>query len=246
MFAASLIATKDVKESSALDHDFHRANIRPSVALVITTPAKVGESWRYGRVVCSLKDAATQSSTPMRHSIELVKKVEALVAEQDALVSQEGGTLLEGRSKPYGFIIRSDGGSDRNPKNASVPLAMVYAFLKLDADILICQITAVDVSHVNEVEGVMPVANVVLQNQAYARQSMGPDFEEIFRPAATSKKICATIEKEGSLGLTAWRDSLKPIRNEIESRFKKFLIPEKEFWYRSQRRTKTFCMLGRK
>ncbi len=57
---------------------------------------------------------------------------------------------------------------------------MVYAFLKLDADILICQITAADVSHVNEVEGVMPVANVVLQNQAYAWQSMGPDFEEIF------------------------------------------------------------------
>jgi hypothetical protein len=77
------------------------------------------------------------------------------------------------------------------------------------------------VSHVNEVEGVMPVANVVLQNQAYARQCMGPNFEAIFRPASTAKKIRSTIEKEGLLGLTAWRDSLMPVRKEIESRFKK-------------------------
>jgi hypothetical protein len=214
----------NAKEPSALDHDFHRANIRPSIALVVSTPAKVGESWRYGRVVCSLKDAATQVSTPMRHSIELVKKVEALVTEEDAIVAEEASVsaeVLEGTSKPYGFIIRSDGGSDRNPKNASVQLAMVYAFLKLDADILICQITAADVSHVNEVEGVMPVANVVLQNQAYARQSMGPDFEEIFWPAGTAKKIRATIDKKGFLGLTAWRDSLMPVMKDIESCFKK-------------------------
>ena len=219
--AASLASSKDVKESSALDHDFHRANVRPSIALVITTPATVGESWRYGRVVCSLKDAATQSSTPMHHSIEPVKKIEALVVEEDTLVSRAAGSLLEGTSKPYSFIIRSDGGSDRNPKNASVQLAMVYAFLKLKADLLICLITAADVSHVNEVEGVMPVANIVLQNQAYARQSMGQDFEETFRPAATAKKIRETIQKVGSPGLTAWRDSLKPVVDQIEERFKK-------------------------
>jgi hypothetical protein len=107
--AASLIPVTDAKDPSALDHDFHRASIRLSIALVVSTPAKVGESWRYGRVICSLKDAATQSSTPMRHSIELVKKVEALVAEEDSLDalvrSPEDGTLLEGTSKPYGFII---------------------------------------------------------------------------------------------------------------------------------------------
>jgi hypothetical protein len=76
--AASLITGK---ETSTLDHDFHRANMRPSIVLVISSPRKVGESWQHGRVVCSLKDAVTQSSTAMHHIIELIKKVEALVAE---------------------------------------------------------------------------------------------------------------------------------------------------------------------
>lgn len=69
---ASLIALQDTSKPYALDHDFHRANICPSMALVIKTPESVTQSWRHGRLLCSIKESATQVSTAMRHAVELV------------------------------------------------------------------------------------------------------------------------------------------------------------------------------
>ena len=63
---------------------------------------------------------------------------------------------------PYSFLIRSDGGTDRNPKNANVQIGCTNFFLQNDIDFVIYLITAADISHVNEVEGVMPIANLVL------------------------------------------------------------------------------------
>ena len=81
---------------------------------------------------------------------------------------------------PYSFLIRSDGGHDRNPRNASVQIGCIYNFLQNDLDFVIYLITAPDVSHVNEVEGVMPVANIALQNQAYCRETMSHEMEYKF------------------------------------------------------------------
>ena len=67
-----MLLTRSKTESTALDHDYHRANIRPSVTLVIKTPVK-GNSWRKGTVNISLKDGALEQSTSMRHSVELSK-----------------------------------------------------------------------------------------------------------------------------------------------------------------------------
>ena len=57
-------------------------------------------------------------------------------------------------------------------------LSSIYKFLANDLYFLTQLVTAADISHVNEVEGIIPLANVVLQNQAYARKNMTDDMEE--------------------------------------------------------------------
>ena len=50
-------------------------------------------------------------------------------------------------------------------------------------------VTTADTSYINEVEGVMPLANVVLQNQACTREKLTDDMKKIFKPASSSKMI---------------------------------------------------------
>jgi hypothetical protein len=69
---------------------------------------------------------------------------------------------LENTSMPFVLVQRSDGGADRNPKNASVIVALIHTFLQLNLDALVAMVTAADISYVNEVEGVMPVASLAL------------------------------------------------------------------------------------
>ena len=63
---------------------------------------------------------------------------------------------------PYSFLIRSDGGNIRNSKHASTQIACTNFFLENDLDFVMYSVTATDISHVDKVEGVMPVANLVL------------------------------------------------------------------------------------
>jgi hypothetical protein len=166
---ASLIALQDTNKPNLLDHKFHCATIRPLMALIIKTPDSVSNSWRHGRLLCSVKDAATQVSTAMLHAVELAKKVN-WVNKEDTKLRDIGRlpNIPESATKPYCLLLRSDGGSDRHPKHISVQIAMVYHMLVLDLHCLVLEITARDVSHTNKVEGCMPVANLALQNQAFA------------------------------------------------------------------------------
>jgi hypothetical protein len=89
------------------------------------------------------------------HAVELFAKVRLLVARDDELGKQNASfeDVPGGTSMPYGMVICADCGSDRNPKNLSVQLSMVFLFIDLDVDFLVLEITAADVSHMNEVEG---------------------------------------------------------------------------------------------
>lgn len=225
---ASIIALQDTNKPNSLDHDFHRANIRPSMALVIKTPESVSCSWRHGRLLCSVKDAATQVSTAMRHAVELTNKVNWLVNEEDTKLRNLGGLskIPESTTKPYCLLLRSDGGSDRHPKHITVQIAMVYLLLALDLDCLVLLITARDVSHTNEVEGCMPVANLALQNQAFARTSMLDEYETKFSNAQSGKKIREIVAKyemndEKQETLHAWRESLADPRRRVTDRFER-------------------------
>ena len=63
---------------------------------------------------------------------------------------------------PFSFLIRSDGGNVINPKNKTTMLSSIYTFLINDLAFLTCLVTAADTSYVNKIEGVMPLANMVL------------------------------------------------------------------------------------
>ena len=191
---AALIKSSDKSIPNALDHDFHKANIRPSVALFIYTPNELRDSWRRGQVTVSNKDGATERSIAMRHSLELTKQIQHFVKKDNKIMKEQYES--EESTMPFAFLIRSDGGTDRNPKNASVQIGCIYNFLKNDLDFVIYLITAADVSHVNEVEGVMPIANLVLQNQAYCREEMSEDMEKKFKSANSGKAIRNVVDDE--------------------------------------------------
>ena len=58
---------------SALDHDFHVHGIVPSVSFVIDIPESPKESFYSGKAFVCLKDKVCQLSSPIRHSVELIK-----------------------------------------------------------------------------------------------------------------------------------------------------------------------------
>jgi hypothetical protein len=224
-FSSSIILERERNKESAGDHDWHRASVRPSMALFICTPLQPGESWRAGRVTCCLKDAATQHSTAMRHSVEFIRQTKSIVESDDQIHQQTtpNTPLPEMASMPYMFAMRSDGGSDRNPKHASVQIASLHTFLRLDLDALILLVTAADVSHVNEVEGVMPTVNLALQNQAFERQMMSPSMETTFKSANSGKTIRDVISNQiedlDQAGhRLAWQQSMKQPLQMIASR----------------------------
>ena len=102
----------------------------------------------------------------MRHEVELTQQIQEIVR------MRENTIVL------FFPLIWLVGGDDKNQKNMTTTLSSIYKFLANDLYFLTQLVTAADISHVNEVEGIIPLANVVLQNQAYARKNMTDDMEE--------------------------------------------------------------------
>ena len=119
---AKLLVDGEANTPYAVDHDFHRANIRPSVCLIIEEPEALQGSWRNGTVLVSLKEGATQPSNGMRHAVELTEQIKRCVASDNAiLIGKDCFSDLpvsEQTSLPFVTLLRTDGGSDHNPKNA--------------------------------------------------------------------------------------------------------------------------------
>jgi hypothetical protein len=120
------------------------------------------------------------------------------------------------------MALRADGGSDPNPKHAAVVIGSLNTFLALDLDVPAVSATAADISHVNEVEGVMPTGNLGLQNQAFERKSMPEQHEQQFKHVNSGKQIRKQIAKQPAeesweACQNAWRESLEAPRRAIEN-----------------------------
>lgn len=109
----------------ALDHDFHLHGVVPSVLFSIDIPQSAHESFYRGKVFVTLKDKATQPSSPLRHSCEITSVVQTNF-------SQDGS-----RSNKPVMVIVSDGGPDHIVTYMSVKLSMIALFQALDMDILV-------------------------------------------------------------------------------------------------------------
>jgi hypothetical protein len=223
--SAAIVSSALVNEPTAMDHDYHRASMRVSFALIGRVPDELFSSWRVGKVTAVLKDGATQHSTAMRHSIEVANQVDQLVEADDEMLRKAGNLRGEMTSRPFAFLFRADGGSDHNHKNASVQLALVYLFFRLKADILVAIITAAGVSHVNEVEGVMPVANLAFQHQSFERKKMSSEMEALFKPDGSAKAIRNKItsqptEATRNEARSAWRECMESVRLGLNDRLR--------------------------
>jgi len=216
----------DANTPQAMDHDYHRTSLRPSMALIIATPLQVDDSWRKGIATAVIKDGTTQHSTAVRNVVELVQQLTHMIPLDTIAMNTHQQEDLHDKvdNAPFCYALRSDGGADRHPKNALVQLAYLYFFLKMDVDLLVVLVTASDLSYVNEVEGVMPIANVALQHQAFARSRMPDNYETMFKSCNSGKalrdKIANLPNKETQDDARkAWRSSVEEARMLVVNRF---------------------------
>ena len=129
------------------DHDFSKFGIIPSVTLLVDIPMDISDSWYRGVVNVTLKEAAFEPSSPIRHACEL-----------DKLLS------LQNLSEKPILCLYTDGGSDHRLTFLSVKLALVCLFLLHDLDYLLAARTAPYHSWRNPVERIMSTLNLGLQS----------------------------------------------------------------------------------
>lgn len=132
------------------DHDFTKAKLTPSVALLCDIPEDIRESFYSGKVYVSIKDSIFQPSSPKQHAAEIKK-----IASESI--------------KPI-LCIYTDGGPDHRNTYLSVQLSLICLFQSLDLDMLVAARTAPQNSYRNPVERIRSVINIGLQAVGLMRQ----------------------------------------------------------------------------
>ena len=89
--------TKKNVELEASDHNYHVANLTPSVTFMVELPDEATKSFFTGQIFVGIKDSIFQGSDPLRHIVELI----SVIRSQNIAVP------------PY-LCIFSDGGGDHN------------------------------------------------------------------------------------------------------------------------------------
>ena len=161
----------------ALDHDFTKAKLTPSVALVIDIPDYITESFYRGQVFVSVKDAIFSPSSPLLHSQEVVDIIDQLHHVQPIL------------------CVFTDGGPDHRTTFLSVQLAWVALFRKRNLDMLVAVRSAPGQSFINPVERIMSLLNVALYGMALERTRM----EDSYEGAKAGTPQCQKFEQEPSI-----------------------------------------------
>ena len=127
------------------DHDFTKFGLIPSVVVLCDIPERMDNTFYRGQVLVGLKDAATEPSSPMRHSTELSK----IFRERDIQ------SLI--------VVLYTDGGLDHNNTFLSVQLNLISLFLHHDLDLIEAARTAPYRSWKNPCERVKCILNLGLQ-----------------------------------------------------------------------------------
>ena len=139
------------------DHDFTRMSIIPSVCLLVDIPEELAGSWYTGQVHVLFKDGTFEPSSPARHSTELARILEERAVDHPVL------------------FLYSDGGPDHRLTYASVKLALISLFRRLDLDYVCAARTAPFHSFRNPAERVMSILNLGLQSVGLARHQLADD-----------------------------------------------------------------------
>ena len=166
------------------DHDFTKVKIVPSVALVVEVPEAVSDSFYNGQVVVTLKEAAFQPSSAIRHSAELLSTLK--VCQVNGIISPV-------------LALYTDGGPDHNVTFASVQLSLIALFKRMQLDYLIAVRTCPYQSYKNPVERVMSLVNLALQSVGMMRAQMPDDMERLIKSANSMKTVREAADKASGL-----------------------------------------------
>ena len=142
------------------DHDFTKFS-NSSVVLLIDIPERIDDSWYQGQVLVGFKDAAFESSSPLRHATELSRILRS----------------KEEYRKPVLFVY-SDGGPDHRITYVSVQISLIALFLMLDLGFICAVRTAPSHSWRNPVERIMSTLNLGLQCVGLMREKGEDEFEK--------------------------------------------------------------------
>ena len=155
----------------ALDHDFTKAKLTPSVVLAIDIPDSITESFYRGRVFIDVRDAIFSPSSALKHSHVVIDILDKTHQIQPILA------------------LFTDGGPDHRPTLLSVHLALIALFLRLNLDMLVAARTAPGHSFVNPVERIMSLFNIALYSVALERSKMSEQFESVLRRCNSMSEI---------------------------------------------------------
>ena len=188
------------------DHDFTKFSIIPSVALIVNIPEVIADSWYRGQVSISLKDAAFEPSSAIRHSAELVK-------------------ILQG--KPVLFLY-SDGGPDHRVTYLSVQVALIALFRCLDLDYLCAVCTAPCQSWHNPVERVMSTVNLGMQCVGLMRKKGTDNYEREASKCNSLSDLRKAAIKSDSFRQESL-DSVEPVKLLLSDLFQRLQLKGEKF-----------------
>ena len=194
----------------ALDHDFTKAKITPSVTLVAEIPSSVSESFYRGKVYVHVKDSILSPSSPLVHCCELVDILPA---------SSSGGNV------PPILAIYTDGGPDHRLTYGSVQLSLLGVFKRYDLDLLVACRTAPGQSFINPVERIMSLLNIRLHGVALDRSQMKPENEDLLKSCNSMAAIREAASSNPSLK-TAFVDSAQSAIDLVVSRFNRLSLKD--------------------
>ena len=179
--------------------------------LLIDIPETIEDSWYRGQVAVGFKDAAFESSSPIRHATEL----------SSILKSKEE------YQKPVLFVY-SDGGPDHRITYVSVQLSLICLFLSLDLDFLCAVRTAPSHSWRNPVERVMSTLNLGLQCVGLMREKGDDEFEKEAAKCNSLTSLRETAKKDPNFKSAAI-DSLSHVKSLLVQVLRRLKLKDKTF-----------------
>ena len=178
-----IVADGDRQGLKALDHDFHYANIIPSVTLLSNIPNDIsgsffiGDKDSIGQIFVTLKDATFDASNVFDHCAQLID------------------TLCNKGLTPTVLVLQTDGGPDHSLTRVATKFAMIAVFKDLDLDHLVILRGAPNGSARNKIERAMSVLNLPLAHMAVRRQDMSKWAELELKSASSMKAVRDIGEK---------------------------------------------------
>ena len=193
-----------------MDHDFHYANITPSVTLLCNIPDDISGSFYMGdedggtgQIFVTLRDSIFDPSEVYDHCAQLID-----------VLRQKG-------FNPTVLVLQTDGGPDHSLKRVAVKLALIATFRELDLDHIVVLRGAPNGSARNKIERAMSPINLGLAHVALKRADMAEWAEVEANNCSSMKTVREVAKASEDRRLTALEDIPK-----LEMQLKEALLSE--------------------